>query len=577
MEHISFFVDFSFDSHESFSERYEIFYKKLVSFLFQNQEIKIVFHFDGESIEWFEKNHSEFFQILRKLLDRKQIEILGGGFYNPIFPVIFPMDRTGQIEKLTVTLRQITGKRPRGFFLFNSCWSDILIPCLNNSGFEYVLLESGIIPDEYKNHSPLISNYLGKSISIIETKVISVDTETSLKKEISAHDFSAKNSSITTFRLDFSFYDFDKIFSFLKNLPQECSVSLPFDYLKSEKNFTKAHIPENTLSDFFINSNLASSLFNRMMYTSLLLNQLKGDKARKKLAREMLWFSQDGKFYAGENCELYQKAYKNLLSAERCIREFSDFRESITAFDYNNDGFTDYLCLMEQFGACISPIGAKIFELNAFRRFGNFCAGRGIFSNLILTDEEFDEYKKSNPIDTIFSGCFFKELKFEGLKKEITLVAHGEFSSLNLLVSLKKKFVANSNGFMVQMIIKNESPIELRGNLVIESDFAKMSFGCDHKSYALEAISNDKKEIIESIGLSKTLEDISYLKLTDDATGTAFVFEPNENCDIIASKIFSDGEEAARTSLCWKLNLSPGIEIEKTINFSIVSLKNRKS
>ncbi|MBQ3670702.1 MAG: DUF1926 domain-containing protein [Treponema sp.] len=580
MSTISFFVDFSFDSNDSFSERYEFFYKKLVSFLFKNQEISMVFHFDGESIEWFEKNHAEFFQILHKLLDRKQIEIIGGGFYNPIFPLIFPMDRTGQIEKLTAILRQITGKRPRGFFLFDSCWSESLIPSLNNCGFEYVLLQSNMIPQKYRSKGPLISNHLGKSISIVETTTVPVVEGTSLENAIRALSSSSAAQSYHIVQLDFSFFDFEAVFSFLKNNGGGCdfSFSLPSDYVKTCRHFTKAHVPEYTRSDFITNSPMSSALFNRMMYVSLLLNQLKGDKARKNLAREQLWFSQNGKFYTSENHELFQKSYKNLLSAERCIREFTDFRESITAFDYDNDGFTDYLCLMEQFGACISPLGAKIFELNAFKKFGNFCAGGGIFSNLILTDEEFSEYKAAKQIRTIFSDCLFSEMKFDGLKKDITLVSEGEFSPLNLLVSLKKKYVANSNGFMVQMIVKNESPIELRGTLVVESNFAQMAFGKNQKSYNLEAISNDKKEIINEIedGAPRALENISYLKLTDASSETAFVFEPNENCDVIASKAAQNGGETTRASLCWKLSLSPGIEIEKTINFSIVSMKNRK-
>ena len=565
---VSFFVDVSFDSNESFAERYEVFFKRLVSFLFQNQDVPMAFHFDGESVEWFEKNHAEFFQILRKLLDRKQIEILGGGFFNPILPLIFPMDRTGQIEKLTARLRQVTGKRPRGFFLFGSCWSETLIPGLSGCGFEYALLGSAAVPPKYRSRSPLVSGHLGKSLALIETLSVPVSGAESLRDALCGPAFPPGRPCMAV-ALDFSFFDFDAVFSFLKGGAPDIACALPGELVRSCRLFTKAHVPE--CGD-------GSALFNRMMYVSVLLNQLKGDKARKNLAREQLWFSQNGAFYTSESRELYQRAYRSLLSAERCVREFSDFRESVTAFDYDGDGFSDYLCQMGRFGACISPVGARIFELSAFRRFGDFCAGGGIFSTLVLTDDEFAAYRAGGRPEAVFGGVLFDELKFDGLKKDVTLAASGEFSPLGLTVSLKKKYVANPNGFMVQMIVRNESPLELRGNLVVESNFAQMHFGESRKSYSLEAISNDRKEIVGEGGIAPPMlmEDISYLKLTDGWSGTAFVFEPNENCGVVAATLQEDGGETTRASLCWRLALSPGIEIEKTVNFSIVPQKGRK-
>ena len=52
--------------------------------------------------------------LINDMVKRKQLELLGGGFYDPILPVIPNSDRSGQIEALTTYLRKHFGKRPRG-------------------------------------------------------------------------------------------------------------------------------------------------------------------------------------------------------------------------------------------------------------------------------------------------------------------------------------------------------------------------------------------------------------------------------------------------------------------------------
>ena len=568
MTRFCFFVDFSFDSNDTFRLRYDSVYKELLSFLFQNPKNKMLFHFEGESLEWLEKNHPEFLQILAKLIDRKQIEILGGGFYNPILPLIFPIDRTGQIEKLTSELRRITGKRPRGFYLFDSCWSESLIPVIKNCGFEYVLIKSENIPQKYRNKSPLISNFLGKSVLILEMTENSVDFEN--------RNFNRPENAFVLEKLDLNSgaLNFDEIFSFVES-NDNFSISLPLEFIKSSDCFEKAAIPESNISDAIINSKKCSNLFNRMMYVSMIVNQWKGDKARRNFAREQLWYSQNGKFYNTENTMLIQDSYKNLLTAERYVREFSESRETVTEFDYDNDGFNDYVCQMEQFSACISPIGAKIFELSAFRNSGNYALSRGFFIDSLLSKDEFDEYKNSSgTAKSQFAEKLFSEIKFNSFKKEISLYAKDEFSG-RLPISLRKKYVANSNGFMVQLIFKNESSEHFSGKLLVESNFSPINFYSQENPYNIEVISNDEKILFAKMSQNNFLENISFAQITDSENNISFVYEPNEECGIVFKPIFSDGDFNFSTALCWNIELSAGMEIEKTINFAMVLPKRQ--
>ena len=132
------------DSSE-YEIQYQKFYKPLISSLYNMPDFLFTLSMSGTLIEWMERNHAEFFMILNEMVARKQIDILGGGYYSPFFPLIPPADRVGQIELLTTTLRKYFGKRPRGAWITASAWEPSMIPSLNSCGIEYVLLDKIMI------------------------------------------------------------------------------------------------------------------------------------------------------------------------------------------------------------------------------------------------------------------------------------------------------------------------------------------------------------------------------------------------------------------------------------------------
>ena len=135
--------------------------------LFAMPELKFSFYFTGPQIEFFKKKNPEFLDLLKNLIARKQVEMIGGGYYNPIFPLIFPVDRAAQIEKLTLAHRQNFGKRPRGAALFCDSWDPPLLTTLDAASLEYVLLDSSLLPKDKNHFLPLVMNNLDKSTLIL--------------------------------------------------------------------------------------------------------------------------------------------------------------------------------------------------------------------------------------------------------------------------------------------------------------------------------------------------------------------------------------------------------------------------
>src|SRR5271169_4458151 len=64
-------------------EAYQKSYAPFVQALRQHPRIHLSLHFSGILLEWLGQRHPEYFQQLRELAERGQIELVGGGYYEP--------------------------------------------------------------------------------------------------------------------------------------------------------------------------------------------------------------------------------------------------------------------------------------------------------------------------------------------------------------------------------------------------------------------------------------------------------------------------------------------------------------
>jgi len=65
-------------------------YKPLLSSLYTSQELSFALFMSGPFLDWIEHAHPEFLMIVEEMISRKQLEVLGGGFYTPYFPFSLP-------------------------------------------------------------------------------------------------------------------------------------------------------------------------------------------------------------------------------------------------------------------------------------------------------------------------------------------------------------------------------------------------------------------------------------------------------------------------------------------------------
>ncbi len=158
--------NFDFVFEEAFHRAYQPFLDLAVKY----PAIKLNIHYTGILLEWIDRHHPEHIATLRKLVDRHQVEMLGGGFYEPILTVIPREDGLGQIHKLSDWISRTFRRQPRGMWLAERVWEPALPSLLNEAGMEYTVIDdthfkyAGLQSDDLKGY--FITEDNGKPLRI---------------------------------------------------------------------------------------------------------------------------------------------------------------------------------------------------------------------------------------------------------------------------------------------------------------------------------------------------------------------------------------------------------------------------
>ena len=103
--------------------------------------IKFVAHYSGPLLEWLDRNRPEFLARLKRLVDAGRLELMGGGFFEPIFTMLPDEDAAGQLERMSSFLHRRFGVRPAGAWLPERVWEQGLVPTLVKAGVKYTVLD----------------------------------------------------------------------------------------------------------------------------------------------------------------------------------------------------------------------------------------------------------------------------------------------------------------------------------------------------------------------------------------------------------------------------------------------------
>ncbi len=151
-----------------FEECYRNSYEAFLSLVEGHQGVRLALHYSGPLLLWIEKNHPEYFLRLRRLVRSGQVEMIGGGFYEPILISIPEADQYEQITRLASYIEKNFERRPTGAWLAERIWEPQLPSTLKDSGVSYTLVDdlpflaAGFEPDEL--FGPYLAEDCGKSV-----------------------------------------------------------------------------------------------------------------------------------------------------------------------------------------------------------------------------------------------------------------------------------------------------------------------------------------------------------------------------------------------------------------------------
>ncbi len=116
-------------------------YRPFLNTLQNHPKVKISFHFSGILLEYLNDRHPDLIEMMKKMIGSRQIEILTGGYYEPILIMLYDRDKKKQIEKHKRYMVETFGYEPKGLWLAERIWEPHLTKFLVEAGIKYTMID----------------------------------------------------------------------------------------------------------------------------------------------------------------------------------------------------------------------------------------------------------------------------------------------------------------------------------------------------------------------------------------------------------------------------------------------------
>ncbi len=124
-----------------FQQVYEESYLPMLEALERHPGVRLSLHYTGSLLDWLTETHPEFLERVAALVEHQQVEIVSGGYYEPILPSIPDADKLAQIRRLTTHIQDRFGIKPTGMWIAERVWEPNLPRFLREAGIEWTILD----------------------------------------------------------------------------------------------------------------------------------------------------------------------------------------------------------------------------------------------------------------------------------------------------------------------------------------------------------------------------------------------------------------------------------------------------
>lgn len=116
-------------------------YRPVVQALAAYPEIRCGLHFSGPLLLWMQNHDDQLLADIAALCRRGQVEMLTGGFYEPLLSSVPARDALAQIQMQTTATQRLFGQTPTGLWLAERIWEPALPAKLAPAGLGYTVVD----------------------------------------------------------------------------------------------------------------------------------------------------------------------------------------------------------------------------------------------------------------------------------------------------------------------------------------------------------------------------------------------------------------------------------------------------
>jgi len=122
-------------------EAFRLAYAPFFDVLERHPSVRVSVHFSGILYDWLEKAHPDYLARIAGLVKAGRLEVLSGGYYEPILALLPEEDRRGQVNMMRDYVRSRFGADPAGLWLAERVWEPELAGSLSAMGVGYTALD----------------------------------------------------------------------------------------------------------------------------------------------------------------------------------------------------------------------------------------------------------------------------------------------------------------------------------------------------------------------------------------------------------------------------------------------------
>jgi alpha-amylase len=338
-----------------FKEAYDKSYLPFIEVLKKHPNIKVALHYSGCLLDWLKEKKPEFLDMIGALVKNGQVEMVSGGYYEPILPLIPDKDKLGQIKMHTDFIRKATGYEAKGAWLTERVWEPYLARIFSQAALSYTIVDDSHFELAGKKVAEILGYYLteeeGRTLAIFpSSKRLRYNMPFKLPQETIDYLKSVATSdgsrAVTfgddgekfglwphTYKWVYEEKWLENFFSALDDNSDWITIMTPAEYLKNHPPLGRIYIPcasypemlewsGGYFRNFLVKYPEANWMQKRMFHLSGKLSAMDQKKATVKEATASLYRSQcNCAYWHGVFGGLYlhhlrTAVYQNIIEAE---------------------------------------------------------------------------------------------------------------------------------------------------------------------------------------------------------------------------------------------------------------------